>query len=310
MILVTGANGFLGQALVTTLKHREFEVRAATRREMRDGSVPVGEIGPDTDWRTALRGVDTVIHTAARVHVMRDSAADPLAQFRRVNVQGTLVLARQAADASVKRFIFISSIKVNGESTEPGRPFSAEDRPAPGDAYALSKREAEDALTALARATGLELVIIRPPLVYGPGVGANFERMMRWVRRGIPLPLRSVRNRRSLVAIDNLVDLIVTCIDHPDAANQTFVVSDDEDLSTAELLRRIGVALDHPARLFPVPVPLLVVAASVLGKKAEVQRLCGWLQVDMSKTRKRLGWEPPVGLDEALRKTAAHFVGN
>ena len=255
-----------------------------------------------------MAGVQIVIHAAARVHVMSESSADPLAEFRKVNVDGTLNLARQAVAAGVRRFIFVSSIKVNGEGTEPGKPYKADDAPAPVDPYGISKLEAEHGLLALAAETGMEVVIIRPVLVYGPGVKANFRSMMNWLNKGIPLPLGSIRNKRSLVALDNLVDLIVTCIEHPAAANQVFLVSDGEDLSTTELLRRMGAALGKPARLLPLPGAWLNGAACLLGKGAIAQRLCGSLQVDIEKTRRLLGWTPPVTVDEALRKTARHFL--
>lgn len=239
---------------------------------------------------------------------MGDTAADPLAEFRRVNVEGTLQLARQAAKAQVRRFVFVSSIKVNGEWTEPGRPFLADALPDPRDPYGISKSEAEQRLRNLAEETGMEVTIVRPPLVYGPGVKANFMALMTWLVRGVPLPLGAIHNARSLVAIDNLVDLIVTCVDHPAAANQTFLVSDDEDLSTADLLRRMGRALGKPARLVPVPQRLLTLGAMVLGKPGVAQRLCGSLQVDIAKTRELLAWNPPVSVDEGLRRTAAHWL--
>jgi len=235
---------------------------------------------------------------------MSDTAADPLDEFRRVNVQGTLNLARQAAAAGVKRFAFVSSIKVNGESTQLGAPFKADDVPAPNDAYGLSKMEAEHGLREIALQTGIDVVIIRPPLVYGPGVKANFAAMMRWLQRGAPLPLGAIHNQRSLVALDNLVDLIVTCLSHPAAANQTFLVADGEDVSTTGLLRRMGQALGRPARLVPVPASWLKLAAAMVGKPDVAQRLCGSLQVDIEKTRRLLGWTPPISLDEGLKKAA------
>jgi nucleoside-diphosphate-sugar epimerase len=239
---------------------------------------------------------------------MNDVATDPLAEFRRINVAGTLQLARQAAKAGVKRFVFISSIKVNGESTTLGQPYTAQQAPAPIDPYGVSKWEAEQQLLALATETGMEVVIIRPVLVYGPGVKANFLSMMKWLYKGVPLPLGAIHNKRSLVALDNLVDLIVTCIDHPQAANQTFLVSDGEDLSTTELLQRMSQALGKRPRLLPVPAWMLATASTVLGKKSISQRLCGSLQVDITHTRQQLDWTPPVSVDVALRKTAQHFL--
>ncbi len=315
-VLLTGATGFVGGAVLRRLAGESGrQVVAAVRRPdlAWTDSVSVAKIaGIDgqTDWREALGGVYAVVHSAARVHVMNESASDPLAEFRKVNVEGTLHLAREAARAGVRRFVFISSIKVNGEGTVLGHPYRADDTPAPADPYGVSKLEAESQLKALAADTGMEVVVIRPPLVYGPGVKANFLSMMRWLNKGIPLPLGAIDNRRSLVALDNLVDLIVTCIDHPAAANQTFLVSDGEDLSTSALLRRMGQALGRPARLIPIPVWMLEAAASLLGKRAFSARLCGSLQVDIGKTRSLLAWNPPVGTDDALRKVAKHFMEN
>ena|SRR5690625_113916 len=308
--LVTGSNGFVGSALFEHLVAGGFSVTGTVRQRVSSSSdlVPIGEIGPDTDWSNALPGHQAIVHTAARVHVMEDSAADPLAEFRWVNVEGTLNLARQAAQAGIQRFVFISSIKVNGEATEPGRPFRAEDPPAPLDPYGISKMEAEQGLRTLANDTSMEVVIIRPPLVYGPGVKANFQAMMRWLQRGIPLPLGAIHNRRSLVALDNLVDLIVTCLHHPAAANQTFLVSDGEDLSTTELLQRMSAALGKPARLLPVPATLLSLSATLLGRRAMAERLVGSLQLDSSPARQLLGWEPKVSVEEALRSTAMAFL--
>ena len=266
-----------------------------------------GDLEPSSDWSAALVGISTVVHCAARVHVMADTAADPLTEFRRLNVQGTLNLAHQSASAGVQRFVFVSSIKVNGEATQSGSPFAADDVAAPLDAYGISKMEAEQGLRDLAAKTGLEVVIIRPPLVYGPGVKANFAAMMRWLQRGIPLPLGAIHNQRSLVALDNLVDLIVTSLTHPAAANQTFLVSDGEDVSTTELLRRMGQAMGRPARLIPVPVSLLKLAAALVGKPDVAQRLCGSLQVDIEKTRRLLDWTPPLSLDQGLRKAAKGY---
>ena len=296
-LLLTGARGFVGARLAARLSTREESLLKAEER--------LG--GPQTvDWSPQLADCRCVVHLAARVHVMRETAADPLESFRAVNTEGTLDLARQAAAAGVRRFLFVSSVKVNGESTAPGRPFRHDDRPQPLDPYGVSKREAEDGLREIAASSGMEIVIVRPPLVYGPGVRANFAAMVRAVRRGLPLPLGSVtHNRRSLVALDNLVDLLVTCIDHPAAAHQTFLVSDGEDLSTAELLRRLGQAMGRPARLLPLPPALLRVGAALLGQREVAQRLLGNLQVDIAHTRETLGWTPPLSVDDALRQTVA-----
>lgn len=313
MILLTGASGFVGRAVLASLIQSRF-VRVALRRPDAAG-IPEGvdvfeaSLSPDQDWIKALSGVSSVIHCAARVHVMNEEATDPLAEFRRVNVDGTLRLARQAAEAGVKRFVFVSSIKVNGELSQPGQPFTADQIPAPGDPYGISKCEAEAGLWALSEETVMEVVVIRPPLVYGPGVKANFLAMMRWLQRGVPLPLGDVtENRRSLVYLDNLADLIVTCVDHPAAANQTFLVSDDEDLSTAALLRRMAKALGRPARLIPVPVGLITLGAKLIGRSGIAQRLCGSLQLDIGKTKALLDWMPPISVDEGLRRTAAHWI--
>lgn len=276
---------------------------------MPDGvqTVRVADLSPETDWRAALEGVSAVVHTAARVHVMDDKVADPLAEFRRINVAGTLNLARQAAAVGVTRFVFISSIKVNGEATELHRPFSADDEPAPLDSYGVSKMEAERGLREIASQTGMGVVMVRPPLVYGPGVRANFASMMRWLRRGVPLPLGAVHNARSLVALDNLVDLLVICCSHPAAAGQVFLVSDGEDVSTTELLRRAAQAMGRSAHLVPIPSTWLEGAAALLGKRDIAQRLCGSLQVDIEKTRQVLGWRPPLTLDEGLKKAVEGF---
>ena len=312
MILVTGATGFVGRALCERLKGRDA-LRIAVRNPIagawaEPSDVVQAALDPAQDWRPALEGITTIVHCAARVHVMNDDAADPLREFRRINVDGTLRLATQAAEAGAGRFVFISSIKVNGESTVPGRPFTAQQAPAPIDPYGVSKWEAEQQLRKLSAETGMELVIIRPVLVYGPGVKANFLNMMKWLYKGVPLPLGAIHNKRSLVSLDNLVDLIVTCIDHPRAANQTFLVSDGEDLSTTELLQRMSKALSKRPRLLPVPAWMLETAAKFAGKQSIAQRLCGSLQVDISHTRERLGWTPPVSVDTALRKTAQHFL--
>ncbi|MBS0292103.1 MAG: SDR family oxidoreductase [Proteobacteria bacterium] len=306
-VLLTGASGFVGQAALQALQLRGVAVRPVFRSAGQArgvaGTAVVSGLDADTVWSAALQDVDVVVHAAARAHIMRDEALDPLAEYRRVNVQGTLHLARQAAAAGVRRFVFISSIKVNGEGTQPGRAFTADDAPAPEDAYGLSKAEAEAGLRELCRAAGMELTIIRPVLVYGPGVKGNLASMLRWVRRALPLPLGAVTdNRRSLVALDNLVDFMLVCMEHPQAANQVFLVSDGEDVSTAQLLRNMAAALQCPSRLLPVPVGLLRLGARLLGKQAVAQRLLGSLQVDITKNRKLLGWTPPVTMQAALQK--------
>jgi len=311
-VLLTGANGFVGSALCAFIRKNGIPVRGAVRAlDAQLGgaeAVAIGDLSSATDWTEALRNVDKVVHLAARVHVMNDKSLDPLAEFRGVNVDGTANLARQAAAAGVRRFVYLSSINVNGEFTQEGHPFTADDASAPEDPYGVSKHEAEQALRQIAADTGMEVVIIRPPLVYGPGVKANFESMMRWLARGVPLPLAAVtQNRRSLVALDNLVDLIAACLSHPSAANQTFLVSDGEDLSTADLLRRMGAALGRPARLFYVPPSMLKLGARLVNKPGIYQRLCGSLQLDISKTRRLLGWTPPVSVDEGLRRAAEGF---
>lgn len=310
MILVTGATGFVGAAVVARLKsdYPDKPLIVATRRngvswpsEVQEKII--GDLTASTDWRLALLGVKSVIHAAARVHMMDEVAEDPLAEFRKVNVEGTLNLARQAVDAGVQRFIFISSIKVNGEGTQPGQPYTADEKPEPVDPYGISKMEAEQGLLALAEKTGMQVTIIRPVLVYGPGVKANFLSMMKWLHKGIPLPLGKIHNKRSLVALDNLVDLVIKCVNHPAAANQIFLVSDGEDLSTTELLQRMGIALGSPARLLSVPSFMLKLGATLLGKRNMAQRLCGSLQVDISKTRQLLDWNPPLSVDQALKKS-------
>jgi nucleoside-diphosphate-sugar epimerase len=266
------------------------------------------EFGAAGDWSRALRGVDIVIHLSARVHVMHDVSRDPLTEFLLANTATTDTLARQAASAGVKRFVYLSSIKVNGEETETGRPFRVDDRPRPADPYAVSKHEAERILRDVARETRMEVVTIRPPLIYGPGVGANFRRMMSWLKRGVPLPFAAIHNRRTLVGLDNVVDLIVTCMFHLRAANEVFLAGDAEDLSTPALLTRLGLALGTPARLIPLPPPLLRLGLSLLGQGDAAQRLCGSLQIDISRARDVLGWNPPSTVDEGLRKTAADFL--
>ena len=305
-ILITGATGFIGKALITDLMLRDYHVVATVRNE--NSSVPecrqifvTGDINEKTDWKETLDGIDVVIHLAARVHVMNDSATDPLSEFRKVNVAGTLNLAEQAANAGVKRFIFLSTIKVNGERTQKGSKFRETDPPAPKEPYAISKWEAEQGLLAVAEKTGMEVVIIRPPLVYGPGVKANFRSLVKWVKIGVPLPLGAVHNKRSFVALDNLVNFIILCIEHPRAANEVFLISDGEDVSTTELLQKIARALGKRSFLLPVPVGLMTFIAGLMGKNDVANRLFGSLQVDCSKARELLGWKPVVSMDDGLK---------
>lgn len=307
-ILLTGATGLVGGAVVRALAGKKTsQVRAAVRQVSNKlpqavKQISVGDLAKDTDYGEALQGIDVVIHAAARVHVISDDSADPLAEFRKVNVDGTLNLARQVADAGVQRFVFISSIKVNGEGTQLGKPFTAEDSITTQDPYGLSKWEAEQGLFQIAKETGLEVVVIRPPLIYGAGVKANFAKMMQGVAKGLPLPLGAVHNKRSLVALENLVDFIILCMKHPKAANEVFLISDGEDVSTTELLQKVAKAMGKQARLIPVPVGLMTFVAKMMGKEGVANRLFGSLQVDSSKARELLGWKPVVSMDEQLKK--------
>ena len=302
-VLVTGATGFVGTALVDRMvREGRHAVRVALRRDHVGLATNIeyvrANLDVGTNWQAALAGADIVVHLAARVHLMRDAAVDPLEEFRRVNVAGTLNLARQAAAGHVKRFVYMSSVKVHGESGV----YAETDPPAPGDAYSISKYEAEAGLSRIASETTMEVVVIRAPLVYGPHVRANFGALIRVVALGIPLPLGAVDNRRSLLGLDNLVDFTLTCIDHPAAANETFLVRDSENLSTTDLVRRLARAMDRPARLIPVPPSILLGAATLLGKREVARRLLGSLCVDITKARQRLGWAPPVPVDEGLRR--------
>lgn len=303
-VVLTGANGFVGRHLADTLKCRGFDFLALSRVSCTTDypSLTIQSLGNVEAIKAALGGYSVVIHTAARAHVMQDSVSDPIAEYRRVNTQMTLDLAKAAVAAGVRRFIFISSIKVHGEETALGSPCRASDTLMPDDPYGMSKLEAEQGLMKLAGETGLEVVIIRPPLVYGPGVKGNFARLIKLMGKGLPLPLGAIYNKRSLVGIDNLIDLIIRCIDHPAAANQVFLAGDGEDLSTTELLRGMAEAIGRPARLIPVPAALLSLGAALVGKRAFAQRLLGSLQVDISKARELLGWEPPVSVKEGLRR--------
>ncbi|MFM2317642.1 MAG: hypothetical protein RLZZ215_263 [Pseudomonadota bacterium] len=328
-LLITGTSGFIGSSLLLALKSVSNRRITAVVRSKADQdsaanfNIVMSAINQYSDWSEILCGVNTVIHLAGSVHVMRNPVTDPLTEFRSANTTATINLAQQAATAGVCRLIYLSSIKVNGETTALGYPFKAEDtlnspchlrEQSPDsdelDPYAQSKQEAEQGLRSVAQQTGLEIVIIRPPLVYGAGVKGNFLQIMSWLHKGIPLPLGNIHNQRSLVALPNLIDLITTCIDHPAAANKTFLVSDGEDLSTTELLQRLSHALGKPARLLPIPQSWLETTLNLLGKHAIAQRLCGNLQVDISKTRDLLGWTPPVSVDEALRQTAQAYLKN
>lgn len=304
-ILVTGSNGFVGEALFNYLQEVEqYHVSGSVRTAdvARENLFTVSELSENTDWFDALKGQNVVVHVAARAHVMDDSVGEPLAEYRRVNVAGTLNLARQAASAGVRRFIFISSIKVNGESTTIGSPFQHLDKAMPKDPYGISKSEAESGLWQINKESGMEIVIIRPPLVYGPGVKANFLSMMKLVSKNYPLPLGAICNRRSMVALDNLINLISTCINHPKAANQTFLVSDDHDISTTKLLEMMTQAAGKSPRLLPVPMSWLRLAGKLTGKQAVIERLCGNLQIDISHTKTTLGWQPPISLEEGVKR--------
>jgi nucleoside-diphosphate-sugar epimerase len=306
-IVVTGATGFIGQALCNMLAAAGRPLKRIVRA--REAGLPdvvaVGDMGPATDWRGALEGARCVVHLAARTHVMREAAADPLAEYRRANVESTVRLAREAAAAGVRRLVFMSSVKVNGESTR--RPYTEADPPRPEDAYGVSKWETEQALAGVAGATGLEVVVLRPPLVYGPGVKGNFLRLMRIVAREERLPLASVANRRSLIYVGNLADAVVAAIDAPGAAGRTFLAADPEDVSTPDLVRAIAQALGTRARLLPCPVALLHLGAMLAGRGGDVERLTGSLQVDASLLRRELGWRPRLTLAQGLHETARWF---
>ncbi len=304
-VLVTGAAGFVGQALCPLLERDGWAVRKAVRRPCEDCAA-IGDIGPDTDWRAALKGVTAIVHLAARVHVMRDAAGNPLTQYRTVNCAGTANLARQATQAGVKRLVYLSSIKVNGETTG-DTPFRAGDIPQPQDPYAISKWEAEQALHRIAGETGLETVILRPPLVYGPGVKANFLRLLGLVERGLPLPLGAAANRRSLLYLGNLADAIRLCLFHPAAAGKTFLLSDGKALSSADLVRHLATAMGKPPRLIAVPPTLLRIAALLTGTSAEAARLLDSLEIDGSAIERELDWRPPFSLEQGLAVTAAWY---
>lgn len=306
-VLVTGANGFIGRAVSVELIRNNYDIRCVVRKPFQlEGAkiLTIPSLAEQFNWSDLLNGVECVIHTAARVHIHNEKATNPLEEFRKVNVEGTLNLARQAANSGVKRFIFLSSVKVNGEVSEPNSPFKVEDSPNPQDDYGLSKYEAEQGLFLIGQKSGMEIVVIRPPLVYGPGVKANFASMMNILQRGIPLPFGAIKNKRSMVFIDNLVSLIQLCIGHPLARDHIFFVSDGNDISTTELLSACAHALNVKARLLAIPQKWLEFGARLFGKKDIALRLCGSLQVDISKTRDYLGWIPPVSMTDGLRATA------
>ena len=306
-VLVTGASGFVGRVLCAHLAARGFRVRQAVRRAeaLSPDRVSVGDLSPRTDWSLVLAGAETVVHLAARVHVMRESDADPAAEFRRVNVDATTHLARSAAAAGVRRLVFLSSVKVHGEVSE--RPFTEADPPRPEDPYGRSKWEAEQELAQVGRATGMQWTVVRPPLVYGPGAKANFLSLMRAVARGMPLPLGAIHNRRSLLYLGNLVDAIRMCLVHQAAANRVFLVSDGEDLSTPELVRRLALALGVKAHLLQVPTKLLRLGGGIIGRGPAIDRLVGSLQVDSSAIRRALDWVPPYTIDQGIAETARWY---
>lgn len=308
-VLVTGAGGFIGRALCEHLEARGIAVRRAVRARDADLAgdvVEVGEVGPTTDWGAALSGVDAVAHLAARAHVMRETAAAPLTEFRRVNVAGTRRLAQMAAETGVRRMLLVSSVKVNGEATQ--RPFTEADPPQPADPYGVSKWEGEQALMEVGKQVGMQWSILRPPLVYGPRVGGNFLVLLRAVGRGLPLPLGAVHNRRSLVYVGNLVDVIRMCLTHANARNELFLVSDGEDLSSPDLVRRMAEALHRRARIVPVPLSLLQVAGTLTGRRAAVNRLIGSLAINSTRLRNALGWQPPFSVNEGLQKTGCWYL--
>ena len=320
-ILITGPDGFVGYRLCERLLKDGFRLPDGTARQVSvrgaqfapaplpEGceSLVVGDLAEATNWDEALRGVDGIVHLAARVHIMDDDADDPLEAFRHVNVEGTRRLAEAAVRAGVKRFVFISSIKVQGEAT-PKEPFKADDPFAPEDPYGVSKMEAEQLLTQISEERGMEVTVIRPPLVYGPGVRANFLKLVSAVIRGVPLPFKLIKNQRSLIFVDNLIDFIVCCLSHDKAANEAFLVSDGRDLSTAELVRALAEAAGRRPMLLPVPPACMKLAGSLLGKRAEVDRLLGSLAVDISKNKERLGWTPPVSVEDGLKETVQWFL--
>jgi nucleoside-diphosphate-sugar epimerase len=308
-VLVTGSNGFVGSTLCAELQTRNVSHVRAVRNKSAKEEIAVGSFQSGSDWSMALEGCDVVIHLAARVHMMREQGGDRLSDYRVVNVDATLNLARQALSRGVKRFVFVSSIKVNGEQTS-GLRFSALDPAAPSDPYGLSKHEAELALLALASSSEMEVVIVRPPLVYGPGVRANFLRLLQLVRLNIPLPFGRINNRRSMVSVGNLVNFLIVCASHPAAAGNTFLISDDHDVSIAELITLMARAMGRKPRLFPVPESLLRLGAVAVGKSSAVNRLLESLQVDITPAKSLLGWTPVESVEDAVARTTAHFCSD
>lgn len=314
-ILVTGANGFVGQALCGRLIADGNSVIASIRspesaRLLPEGiaAVFVKPLSSETDWSDALSAAEIVVHLAARVHVMHESAPDPIAQFRRINVEGTRRLAQSALACGVKRIVFLSTIGVNGNNTPRGTPFSEQSPRAPHNDYSRSKLEAEEVLRSITSASSMELVIVRAPLVYGPANPGNALRLFQAVHQRRLLPLAAVHNRRSLIYLGNLADAISLCCFHPRAAGRTYLLSDGEDVSTPELIRRIASAFGIPARLFPIPPALMSFAATVLGKRAEVDRLLGSLTVDSSRIARDLSWHPPFTMQQGLDATARWYL--
>jgi nucleoside-diphosphate-sugar epimerase len=308
VVAVTGASGFVGQRVLTNLVQRGDVAISVVRGPSANPARVVGDINGSTDWGQALEGVEVVVHCAARAHILREQIPDPLPFYRAVNVEGTRRLAEEAARFGVRRLIYLSSVKAAGERSAPGRPLRVTDLPAPEDAYGISKREAELALLEVGATTRLETVIVRPPLVYGPGVKGNFIRLLHAIARGCPLPLGAIDNRRSLVALSNLTDFLCVCVGDPLAAGRTFFVADGHDLSTTSLVTGIGSALGKPARLFHVSKTFLRHLGRVTGKRAEIDRLVGTLQVDLSDATNLLGWTPPFSVEEGLRETAEWFL--
>ena len=303
MILITGGNGFLGKAIVESVSGNNQDHRSIVRQPVNDKDFVIDSIGPQTNWKPALQDVETVIHTAAQTA----SKLVSYSEIHNVNTAGTLNLARQAAEAGVKRFVFISSIKVNGEFTADRERFGVNDPPNPADNYALTKFQAEKGLRDLARTSNMDVVILRPPLIYGPGVKGNILSILRWIDRGLPLPFGVIQNKRSLINLDNLVNLILVCIQYPKTINQTYIVGDDEEVSTTELIQKIGMAMNKPVRFIPIPAGLLTFSLSVVGKVDLAHRLFGNLQVDCSAVLSELGWQPPHSLDEGIVKTVMEY---